>query len=47
MVQRRNVVRETQKTDEIQKAKTISEMSNASEDYITLSNERPYLQITE
>ena len=29
------------------KAKTISEMSNASEDYITLSNERPYLQITE
>lgn len=28
-------------------AKTVSEMSHASEDYIALSNERPYLQITE
>lgn len=29
------------------KATTISEMSNASEDYITLHNDKPYLNITE
>jgi electron transfer flavoprotein beta subunit len=39
--------RNAKKLMKYKKAKTISEMSNASEDYIMLSNERPYLQIAE